>query len=199
MGQWTHSRPSSEVLRSSQAARFQSESASFHSYSLAQELRIESFRELDTLSVDGNRPGKNVASWLDGRVSSKFMDSATAQVTPLELTQKLMEAAISAGAEYKEAIVDGVSIINGVVQGVSIAGEGVLPTDKVVICAGPWSGVMVEDFFGIPMPMEGIKSTSLVYSDIEAVRREPFACFCAEDANGCHLELYPRPNGDICE
>ena len=126
------------------------------------------------------------------------MDSATAQVTPLELTQKLMQAAISSGAEYRDGIVDGVSIVNGRVEGVSISGQGILPANKVVICAGPWSGVMVEDFFGIHMPMEGIKSTSLVYSNNEAVRQEPYACFCAEDENDCHLELYPRPNGDVC-
>jgi hypothetical protein len=53
----------------------------------------------------------------------------------------------------------------------------------------------VEDWFGLELPMEGVKSTSLVFSDLEAIRHEPYACFCAEDAHGCHLELYPRPNG----
>lgn len=37
--------------------------------------------------------------------------------------------------------------------------------------------------------MQGIKSTSVVYDDCEPVRTEPFALFCAEDSNGCHLEV----------
>jgi hypothetical protein len=55
--------------------------------------------------------------------------------------------------------------------------------------------VAVEDWFGLDLPMEGVKSTSLVFSDLEGIRQEPYACFCAEDRHGCHLELYPRPNG----
>ena len=45
--------------------------------------------------------------------------------------------------------------------------------------------------------MQGVKSTSIVYKDLEPIRTEPFACFCAEDQNDCHLELYPRPNGEV--
>lgn len=47
------------------------------------------------------------------------------------------------------------------------------------------------------LPMEGVKSTSIVYKDLDPIRTEPFACFCAEDQNDCHLELYPRPNGEV--
>ena len=55
---------------------------------------------------------------------------------------------------------------------------------------------MIVDWFGLPLPMEGVKSTSLVYNEVQEVRAEPFACFCDEDSNHCHLELYPRPNGN---
>lgn len=165
---------------------------------LANDLEVESFRMITTLSVDGSRKGKIDASWLDGKCSSKFMDSATAQVTPLELTEKLMSAALAAGAEYRVGTVNGISIENGKVKGVAIKGfDALIPADKVVICAGPWSGVMAEDYFGIDLPMEGIKSTSLVYKNNDAVQQEPYACFCAEDDYGCHLELYPRSNGDV--
>jgi hypothetical protein len=27
--------------------------------------------------------------------------------------------------------------------------------------------------------------------------QEPYALFCSEDRNGCHLEVYPRPGGDV--
>lgn len=55
----------------------------------------------------------------------------------------------------------------------------------------------MEDWFGLPLPMDGVKSTSLVFTDLKEIKEEPFACFCAQDNNGCHLELYPRPNGMI--
>ena len=56
---------------------------------------------------------------------------------------------------------------------------------------------MVEDWFGLQLPMDGVKSTSIVFTDLVKIQQEPFACFCAEDDNSCHLELYPRPNGEI--
>lgn len=46
----------------------------------------------------------------------------------------------------------------------------------------------------------GIKSTSIVYSTEETRKRiaaEPFALFCAEDSFGCHMEVYPRYNGEV--
>jgi glycine/D-amino acid oxidase-like deaminating enzyme len=45
--------------------------------------------------------------------------------------------------------------------------------------------------------MEGVKSTSIVYQNLDPIKTEPFACFCEEDSNDCHLELYPRPNGEV--
>lgn len=50
---------------------------------LASELDITSYRQVNTLEVDGNRKGKNVASWLNGKVSSTMMDTQTAQVRRL--------------------------------------------------------------------------------------------------------------------
>jgi hypothetical protein len=61
---------------------------------LAEELGIESFRKLPTLSVKVGRKGAaNAASWLDGKATSSLMDAGTAQVTPLELTEKFVAAA----------------------------------------------------------------------------------------------------------
>ena len=38
-------------------------------------------------------------------------------------------------------------------------------------------GVPVEDWFGLELPMEGVKSTSLVYHDLDSIKKEPYACF----------------------
>ena len=46
-------------------------------------------------------------------------------------------------------------------------------------------------------PMDGVKSTSIVYQNIEEINAEPFALFCEEDAHGCHLEVYPRSTGEL--
>jgi hypothetical protein len=54
---------------------------------------------------------------------------------------------------------------------------------------------MVEDWFGLSLPMEGVKSTSIIYNNLNRIRDEAYACFCTEDRNACHLEIYPRPNG----
>jgi len=168
---------------------------------LAETLGIDSYRTLPTLNVNGRRKGKNLASWLDGKASSSLMDTNTAQVTPLELTEKLMAKAVENGATVRIGAVEGIESeeVEGRqsrhVTAVKVDGE-LVESDKVVIAMGPWS-VVAEDWFGFPVPIEGIKSTSIVYQGCQPVVEEPFACFCAEDGNGCHLEIYPRPNGEV--
>jgi hypothetical protein len=57
--------------------------------------------------------------------------------------------------------------------------------------------VAIEDWFHIPLPMQGIKSTSLAFASAPDITKDPYAGFCGEDDYGCHLELYPRPNGEL--
>jgi glycine/D-amino acid oxidase-like deaminating enzyme len=71
--------------------------------------------------------------------------------------------------------------------------ECTLPADVVVISAGPWS-CAAEDWFegSISLPMEGIKSTSIVWkkpNDIDQV--DATALFCGEDYQyGTHCKLH---------
>eukprot|EP00958_Prasinococcus_capsulatus_P001336 scaffold115_cov304-Prasinococcus_capsulatus_cf.AAC.30 len=85
-----------------------------------------------------------------------------------------------------------------VVTGVHVEGvEDAIQSDSVVISMGPWS-VMAEEWLpGVKVPLEGVKSTSLVYPGTRGVADDPFALFCGEDDNGCHLEVYPRPSGEV--
>lgn len=65
------------------------------------------------------------------------------------------------------------------------------------------------DWFNVNIPMEGIKSTSIIFEvgsfdpdahflqNVREIAEYPYALFCAEDRNGCHLEVYPRPNGEV--
>jgi len=49
-----------------------------------------------------------------------------------------------------------------------------------------------------PHPHAGIYSTSVSLPNCEAASiQEPYALFCGEDAYGCHIEVYPRPDGKI--
>jgi glycine/D-amino acid oxidase-like deaminating enzyme len=63
---------------------------------------------------------------------------------------------------------------------------------------GPWAA-LAEDWFGISVPITGIKSTSIVFKSKSAAEAvEPFALFCGEDDRfGTHLEVYPRSSGEV--
>ena len=164
---------------------------------LAAKLGITSFRQISALQVNGRRAGSNVASWLDRQVTSTLMDNNVAQVTPLELTEKLIQNALDAGSELLIGDVTNVVMENNKVTGVKLKTGETIETEKVVVCMGPWSGVYCEDWFGLEVPLTGIKSTSMVYKDVKALEKEPYACFCDEDNNACHIEMYPRVGGEL--
>ena len=69
--------------------------------------------------------------------------------------------------------------------------------EPVVIALGPWS-CRIEDWLGIPMPIEGVASTSLIYQDgISASADVGTALFFDEDSNGCHLEVFGRQDKSL--
>ncbi len=174
---------------------------------LANKLNINSFRRIPTLSVSQSRSRKsttnsNEASWLDGSCRSQAMDGATAQVTPKEYCDKVFNAAVETGnLELLIGKCKGIEIDeDGIVEGVYVKKNeemNLYKGDKFVIAAGPWSGHIVEDWFGCRLPMTGIKSTSVVYNNVREAIDEPYALFCDEDTNSCHLEIYPRNDGSL--
>ncbi len=167
---------------------------------LSKDLDLKSYRKLDVIGIDGNRKGRNVASWLDRKASSSKMSGAAAQVTPNELTSKLLAAAEEKGATIIEAIATG-PIFNedqSRVQAIQLKDGSSIECDSVCLTSGIWTSVMAEDWFDVPIPAEGIKSTSIVYDNIPQIRDEPYAAFCDEQAEfNTHLELYPRPDGTL--
>jgi glycine/D-amino acid oxidase-like deaminating enzyme len=115
-------------------------------------------------------------------VSSILSDRDTAQVTPLEFTTKVFAEAEKMGAKLIIDQAVGVEMTENKITGVKTKESGTIEADQMIICLGPWSGVMVEDWFGLSMPMEGVKSTSLVYQNLESrtielgiIQREPYA------------------------
>ena len=180
---------------------------------LAAELGLKTYRKIPTLSVAG---GARMAldppvSWLDGDVASaRLMDDATAQVTPLELTTRLHEEAMKLpGSRTVFGEVVNVTTTESDSSGgrtrvaaVTVRDETTgttasLDADVVVVAMGPWSTRASEWFPDVQVPMTGVKSVSLVYDASNAVADEPAALFCAEDRNGCHLEVYPRSTGEV--
>ena len=121
---------------------------------------------------------------------------------------KMLDVAISAGCEVILDTVIGVLTERSdaaaekdpSVVGVKLARGEEIKSKKVVFAMGPWTGALLESWLpGIRFPMEGIKSTSFVFENLNELK-EPsnsYACFCDEDVNSCHLEIYPRPNGDL--
>ena len=191
------------------------ESFALHA-SLAEELQLRTYRKIPTLSVAGGpalSDQRPPVSWLDGDVArAELMDDATAQVTPSELTARLHEEAMRVpGAET--IIAEAVGVVrardpddpdpdsNPRVVGVEVRDDDtgeitVIPADVCVVAMGPWS-TRASEWFDVDVPMTGVKSVSIVYDASSAVAKEPAALFCAEDANGCHLEVYPRSTGEV--
>ena len=194
---------------------------------LARTLKLKSYRRLPTLQVGVGGRGKGKAGghcgceWLTGGAvrSAQFMDKDTAQVTPKELTNAFLAAAVAKGrTTVLDGAVTGLAFADGDpsrVTGVRVdetagsggggaaaaaadTGDTVVPCDDVVVALGPWS-VLAEDWFGpdrLRVPMEGIWSSSMIIEH-PAGSVSPFALFCGEDGNGTHLEVYPRPEGSV--
>jgi glycine/D-amino acid oxidase-like deaminating enzyme len=68
--------------------------------------------------------------------------------------------------------------------------------EPIVIALGPWS-CRIEDWLAIPMPIEGVVSTSLVYEDGIPASDVGTALFFDEDSKGCHLEVFGRKDKSL--
>jgi len=185
---------------------------------LAAELKCESYRKLPVLSVSPGRKGGNqpfqsddplVPNWLLGGNLARFSPMGygedTAQITPKEFVEQMLQHAPeiqvvlgkctgveTSGEEGDEQIVTGVKYIHGSDE------EKTLPADVVVVSAGPWS-CQAEDWFpnaGLELPMEGIKSTSIVWNKPGDRNVDATALFCCENSNfGTHCKYWNDVDG----
>lgn len=175
---------------------------------LAPQLGCTSYRKLPVLSVSaGYKKGIPLAkknpqlaailpNWLDGdeygRISPMGLGDDTAQITPKEFVDKMLEA-------HSKKI----SVVLGTCQGVETDqgsergnrkifgvkyvprgedGEKLLAADAVVVSAGPWSCAAEDWFLGaVQLPMEGVKSTSIVWAKPPTESVDATALFCGED------------------
>lgn len=196
---------------------------------MAKELGCESYRKLPVLSVSPGYQGIKEArknrqidaifpGWLDGkvgRISALGYGDDTAQITPKEFVDKMLENAgdkievvlgTCTGVETDQGSERGTRKVTAVKYQPRVEGSGetyveeqVIPADCIVVSAGPWS-CAAEDWFqgAVKLPMEGIKSTSIVWKQPQGVDVDATALFCGENNQfGTHLEVYPRPDGSI--
>ena len=200
---------------------------------LAETLHCTSYRKLPVLSVSPGYDGLKEAtkkkdirqilpSWLDGkvgRISALGYGTDTAQITPAEFVQKMLEATADrvevvlgtcVGIESDQGSQRGFRKVTAVRYVPKDGAEGeipaVLPADAVVVSAGPWS-TAAEKWFphatGWEVPMEGIKLTSIVWKppssmkDGAPVEVDATALFCGEDRRfGTHCKCCTRTPSD---
>lgn len=186
---------------------------------LAKELGCTSYRKLPVLSVTPGYRGIGQAqkdkrlntilpSWLDGdvgRISALGYGDDTAQITPSEFVEKMLDATVGdvvsvvlgtcvgietdqgsergsrkvTAVKYRPRLDDDDDDDDAVVEDE----ESTLPADAVIVCAGPWS-CAAEDWFqgAVQLPMEGIKSTSIVWKQPQEIDTvDATALFCGED------------------
>ena len=188
---------------------------------LAVELQCQSYRKLPVLSVSPGYDGLKEAarkkdlqpilpSWLDGkvgRISALGYGLDTAQLTPSEFVERMLEKAADriqvqigtcVGIESDQGSERGTRKVTSVLYKTNDNDNNEpqrLPADVVVVSAGPWSSA-AEDWFvhaNLELPMEGIKSTSIVWkppTDTEQ-KVDGTALFCGEDRRfGTHCESF---------
>uniref|UniRef100_A0A7S2RG03 FAD dependent oxidoreductase domain-containing protein n=1 Tax=Rhizochromulina marina TaxID=1034831 RepID=A0A7S2RG03_9STRA len=195
---------------------------SFHKMPTLQVVSELGLREWPPKPKASRRPPRPLAPWLDPEdTRTSLMDDGTAQVVPEELCRKLFE---NSGAKLVLGAVTGLDVDDeGKCSSVQVApptpqapsGAGAdvgeehegeeagcrrVECDVLVVALGVWT-VLLEDWMvdrtGLRVPLEGIYSSSMVFPASDAVSNRPYALFCAEDSNGCHLELYPRKDGSL--
>lgn len=169
---------------------------------LAEDLGLKSFRPLPAFrgNLEEASDGAPAAiPWLSS-ISHTPVPGRAAQVDPAELTCALLEKAMDRGATLEIASVDGFDTLEGRVSSIRFENgtDLAIPHDEdIVVALGPWT-CRLEDWLNIPLPIEGVRSTSLVFEAIEdQLVQHPAALFCEEDSNGCHLEIFPRSDNSL--
>mmetsp|Transcript_15632 Transcript_15632/g.43302 ORF Transcript_15632/g.43302 Transcript_15632/m.43302 type:complete len:430 (-) Transcript_15632:108-1397(-) len=154
---------------------------------------------------DEGNPNNNKCTWLehlgDDQGNEQLLADA-ALVDPAELTGAMLEKALShKNCSFQQGCVAGLEVNGRCVTAIQLEGNeprsiAVDEEEPVVIALGPWS-CRIEDWLGIPMPIEGVLSTSLVYQDGIPTSDIGTAYFFDEESNGCHLEVFGRKDRSL--
>ena len=187
---------------------------------LARDLNLHSFHYVSSYRVEIGDGGydkersvnHDIAkeNWMDRVPSIESLQGPSAVVDPEELTKALVGRAVQQGATFLSKSVCEFDTIDNRVASIRFEDDDLLhikENEDVVLALGPWSS-RVEDWFHIPLPIDGVLSTSLIWdknnnnnkTDISSPHHLLYfdaAVFCEEDTNGCHLEILPRYDGSL--
>ncbi|CAJ1959052.1 unnamed protein product [Cylindrotheca closterium] len=193
--------------------------------SLAEELKLESFCPVQNYQVvnelsdktdeDRYQQQTNCAklplclSNLENTHAGVELPGDAAIIDPAELTYALFNQALARNndSSFLKATVRGLKLVddNQTLQRILVEpGKGDCEIDyiniekdePVVIALGSWSA-SIEDWLGIPMPIEGVVSTSMLYNNGIPSSDIGTALFLDSDLNGCHLELFGRKDRSL--
>mmetsp|Transcript_460 Transcript_460/g.1007 ORF Transcript_460/g.1007 Transcript_460/m.1007 type:complete len:384 (-) Transcript_460:303-1454(-) len=166
---------------------------------LADELDLESYckvKNYQSVNVDDSSSGSDS---LLGNLNGTPLSGDAALVDPSELVSKMMQTVLKQGGVLKQATMEGLEVEDSCVTGIRLEGDNLLSIDQdepIVIALGPWAA-RIEDWLGIPMPIEGVLSTSLIYEKGIPETNIGSAYFFDEDSNGCHLEIFGRKDKSL--
>mmetsp|Transcript_3622 Transcript_3622/g.7917 ORF Transcript_3622/g.7917 Transcript_3622/m.7917 type:complete len:425 (-) Transcript_3622:391-1665(-) len=187
-----------------------------HQY-LAKELKLESFcrvqnyQAVETKETESSIDKESISDDKQQTTLKKIAENGNGEqlpgnaalVDPAELVSAMMDRVLSkSNCSFRQASVSGFEIDPSECRATAIHFESngktgspktieIEEEETVVIALGPWSS-RIEDWLGIPMPIEGVLSTSLVYQDGIEASDIGSALFFDEDSNGCHLEVFGR-------
>lgn len=159
---------------------------------LAQELCLKSYREIPAYQGE-------LEKW-NGNLMETFQvkPGRHALVDPQELVNALID---QSGATVETGSVSGFPSDGvGGASGIFLEDGKVKPVtqeEPIVVAMGPWTS-RLEDWLDhpIPMPIDGVLSTSLVWHE-SSLFDSPLAVFCEEDIRGCHLEIFQRVDNSL--
>lgn len=152
----------------------------------------------------------SLQNWRNRVANFEEILGPAAIVDPYERTNALVDHAVKRGANFLRQSVESFDVdMNDdedenekFVRSIRFQDNSTLPVapgEDVVIAMGPWSS-RIEDWFDVPLPIDGVSSTSIIWEDPQSSSNLPVidaALFANEDVNGCHLEILPRSDGSL--
>ena len=151
---------------------------------LAKDLNLQSFQYLPSFRVERNQNDDGSDSrtnddkeskdaslpnlqWMKQNYSFQPIPGRAATVDPYELTNCLVDNVVKQGASLLINSVDGFAIDDETkeVSAVRFVDGSCLQIDEnepVVVAMGPWSS-RIEDWCNIPLPIDGVLSTSILW------------------------------------
>lgn len=161
----------------------------------------------DWLSLpSGTEAAERTLGWLDSHNVTDLRElgdeETTAQVTPQLFVHRLWKECLDAGVKHvRGKAVGSKRTADGGIASLSVeteAGETTsLAVDKLLLAAGPWTGMVAQSVLGVRVPIRELPGHSIIYRPTEPLPAE--AIFAAVRDHGVTNgpEIFTRPDGTL--